>query len=182
TLTVTPGQAIVCVITNTRQSPPGPGSASIRIDKVVTPNPDTDPGRFDLLLNGRVGARGVGNGGTTNALTVTPAAGGTQYRVSERATAGTNTNLRDYDSTIVCRDNGGSGATVAQGTGTSLTLTVTPSQAIVCVITNTRRRQEEADLKIVKTARPRSVLVGEQVTWTVTLTNKGPDTATNIIR
>src|SRR5262249_15031335 len=40
---------------------------------------------------------------------------------------------------------------------------------------------EEADLKVIKTARPRSLLVGQQVTWTVRVTNKGPDTATNVV-
>src|SRR4029450_960529 len=37
------------------------------------------------------------------------------------------------------------------------------------------------DLTIVKAATPASVLVGGQVTWTVVVTNKGPDTATNVV-
>jgi uncharacterized repeat protein (TIGR01451 family) len=171
TLTVKPGQAIVCVITNTRRT------ASIKIDKAVVPA--TDPGRFDLLLDGRALAKGVGNGGTTGVQVVTASAAGTRHTVSERAAAGTSTNLGDYVSAIACRDHDGN--TVKQGEGTSLTLTVKPGQALVCVITNTRRSSGEADLKVVKSASPPSVLVGEQVTWTVTVTNKGPDTATNVV-
>ena len=154
--------------------------ASIRIDKALTP--ETDAGRFDLLLNGAVLAARVGNGGTTNTQNVTATPAGTPYTVAERASTGTT--LTDYATSIVCRDGGGSGAIVAQGTGTSLALLVTTGQAVVCVIANVRGDPPgtgEADLAIVKRASPRSVFVGESVTWTVTVTNKGPDTATNVV-
>jgi uncharacterized repeat protein (TIGR01451 family) len=110
---------------------------------------------------------------------VTASSAGKKHTVSERAATGTK--LGDYDSAIVCRDQGGAGDTVKQGKGTKLTLTVTTGQQIVCVITNTRRGAGEADLKVIKSASPQSVLVGEQVTWTVTVTNKGPATATNVV-
>jgi uncharacterized repeat protein (TIGR01451 family) len=154
--------------------------ASIRIDKAL--DPTNDPGRFDLLLDGRALATAVGDGGTTGTEAVTAAPGGTAHTVSERAAAGTS--LGDYDSTIVCRDNDGKGTVVAQGDGTSLTVTARDGQAIVCVILNTRRPPPgpgQADLQIVKSASPASVLVGDQVTWTVVVTNKGPDTATNVV-
>ena len=93
--------------------------ASIRIDKAL--KPENDAGRFDLLLNGQVLATHVGNGGTTNTLNIAATPTGTQYTVGERASTGTT--LADYATTIVCRANGGSGATVAQGTGTSLPVT-----------------------------------------------------------
>ena len=38
-----------------------------------------------------------------------------------------------------------------------------------------------ADLSIEKTADPTSVLVGEDITWTVTIANAGPDAATNVV-
>jgi uncharacterized repeat protein (TIGR01451 family) len=155
---------------------------SIRIDKAL--DPETDPGRFDLLLDGQPLATGVGQGGTTGTQAVTAAPGGTQHTVGERAASGTS--LADYATTIVCRDNGGGGTVVAQGAGASLAVTVRPGEAIGCVILNNRDEEPppgpgQADLAIVKTASPRSLLVGEQVTWTVTWTNKGPDTATNLV-
>ena len=63
-------------------------------------------------------------------------------------------------------------------------MTVRAGQAIVCVILNMRDELPgpgRADLAIVKSASPRSLFVGEHVTWTVTVTNKGPDTATNVV-
>jgi uncharacterized repeat protein (TIGR01451 family) len=154
--------------------------ASIRIDKVLTPT--TDPGKFDLLLDNDVLAPAVGNGGTTQTQTVTAGPNGTQHTVGERAARGTN--LADYAVAIACRDNGGNGATVAQGESASLPVTVMPGQALVCVISNVRGATPGpgvADLAIVKTARPRTLLVNQQVTWTVTVTNKGTDTATNVV-
>ena len=154
--------------------------ASIRIDKAL--KPENDAGRFDLRLNGAVLATRVGNGGTTDTQNIAATPSGTQYTVSESASTGTT--LADYATTIVCRDNGGSGAIVAQGTGTSLPVTVRTRQAIVCVIANVRGDTPgpgSADLTIVKSASPRSLLVGELVTWTVTATNKGPDTATDVV-
>ena len=71
--------------------------------------PETDAGRFDLLLNGQPRATHVGNGGTTNTLNIAATPAGTPYTVGERASSGTS--LADYVTTIVCRADGGSGAT-----------------------------------------------------------------------
>ena len=149
---------------------------SIRIDKAL--DPIDDPGRFDLLLDGQVRKAGVGNSGTTGTMNVNAG----QHTVSEVAAAGTN--LANYTTSIVCRDNGGSGAEVAQGLGTSLVVPVARGQAIACVILNARQkppRPGQADLKVVKSASPRSLHVGEKVTWTVTVTNIGPDVATHVV-
>jgi uncharacterized repeat protein (TIGR01451 family) len=154
--------------------------ASIRIDKAL--DPKNDAGRFDLLLDGTALATGVGDGGTTGTKAVTAAEGGTPHTVSERAASGTS--LANYDSSIVCRDNDGEGNVVDQGEGTGLTVIVRKGQAIVCVVKNKRREPPgpgQVDLKILKAASPASVLVGGQVTWTVVVTNKGPDTATNVV-
>ena len=77
-----------------------PVRRSIRIDKTLTP--ETDPGRFDLLLNGEPRATRVGNGGTTYTLNIPAVPAGTPYTVGERASTGTS--LADYSTTIVCRD------------------------------------------------------------------------------
>jgi uncharacterized repeat protein (TIGR01451 family) len=153
--------------------------ASIRIDKSLAPS--ADPGRFDLLLDNAVLASGVGDKGSTNTQ---PVNAGQPHTVSERA-AGT-TSLDDYDSSIVCRDNGGSGVIVAEGQGTSLNVTPAPAAAIVCVIANKRKEEpppdtHEIDLEIVKGSSPRSVLVGDRITWTVRVTNKGPAAATHVV-
>ncbi len=108
--------------------------ASIRIDKTLTP--ESDPGRFDLLLNGQVLATHVGNGGSTNARNIRATPAGTPYTVAELASTGTS--LADYATTIACRDNSGSGNVIAQGTAASLPVTVRTGQAIVCVISNVR--------------------------------------------
>ena len=46
------------------------------------------------------------------------------------------TNLGGYVSTIVCRDGGGTGATVASGSGTDLNVLVHENDDIVCTIFN----------------------------------------------
>ena len=147
---------------------------SIRIDKAL--EPVGDPGRFDLLLNDEVRKAGVGNNGTTGTMYVSVG----RHTVGERAATGTNP--ANYTTTIACRDNG---TVVAQGPGTSLAVTVNQGQAIACVVQNVRDKPSpgpgRADLRVVKSASPSSLHVGEKVTWTVTLTNIGPDVATNVV-
>ncbi len=41
--------------------------------------------------------------------------------------------------------------------------------------------EPEADVSVVKTADPTDVLVGENITWTITVENAGPDDATNVV-
>jgi uncharacterized repeat protein (TIGR01451 family) len=149
---------------------------TLRVDKSLDP-PD-DSGRFDLRIDGKTLAQAVGNNGTTGDVAVTTGA----HTVSEVAAG--RTNLSDYATTIVCRDGRGNGATVAQGSGTSLTVTVGKQQAVACVIANSHQQQPPApgvDLAITKTASERSVALGDTVVWTVTVTNKGPGTATNVV-
>ena len=128
---------------------------SIRIDKAL--KPETDAGRFDLLLNGQARATHVGNGGTTNTLNIAATPTGTPYTVGERASTGTS--LADYATTIVCRAERRQRRVVAQGSGTSLAVTIRAGQAIVCVIENVRGDVPGpglADLAIVKSASPRA--------------------------
>ena len=66
-IVLSPGRAKTCAITNTRK--PGTGAdATLTVKSVLSPA--TDPGRFDLRIDGAVRAAGVGNGGTTNAVTL----------------------------------------------------------------------------------------------------------------
>ena len=115
---VTNGAQIACTITNTRRT------GQLRVVKSLAPA--TDPGRFDLRIDGTTYRTDAGNGDSTPAQTVNT---GT-HTVSE--TAGSSTTLSDYDSAIRC-DNG------TQGTGTSLQVTVADGATVTCTITNTRR-------------------------------------------
>jgi hypothetical protein len=119
-VTLISGQSATCTITNTRIPPPPP---RLTITKLC--NPPDDPGRFDLLVNGDPlgGAAGtdVPCGGTTGSIQV-PA--GT-HRVSE--SAGTDTSLGDYTSTI-------NGDCAPDGS-----ITLVAGETATCTITNTRR-------------------------------------------
>ncbi len=124
---------------------------------------------------------GVGNRGTTGTLSVTAG----QHTVGEQAAG--ETNLANYTTTIVCRDNGGSGDDRRKGgrryepgrnseprPGDRLRDPERPRH-------DAPRTRSDADLRVVKSARPTALHVGEQVTWTVTVTNAGPDVATNVV-
>jgi uncharacterized repeat protein (TIGR01451 family) len=149
-----------------------PCPAVLRVDKLL--EPEDDPGQFRLLIDGsaRVGT-------TTGDVEVTPG----QHTVSEVAIPPAS--LADYDSSIVCRTGGGAGDIVAEGEGTSLQVPVLSGEHIVCVIRNSRKggppSERQADLVITKLVSPTLVELGQTVTWTVTLTNKGPDNATNVV-
>jgi hypothetical protein len=113
-------------VTATADSQRCPGS--ITIIKVL--NPSTDPGRFNLEIDGHTagGAAGVGDGGNTG--TVAVRAG--RHRVGESAATGTD--LSDYDTQITCVSGT---TTVAEGNTTSVHVRVGNGEAIVCAITNT---------------------------------------------
>jgi uncharacterized repeat protein (TIGR01451 family) len=113
-------------------------SAHLTVVKSLIPS--TDPGRFDLLVDGVPRIEQVGDGGSTGQLTV----GVGTHTVSEQVTAAeadssTPITLDQYSIGTSCLDQT-TGAVVASGTGpapVSVTLT-SPSQNVVCTITNTR--------------------------------------------
>jgi hypothetical protein len=102
--------------------------ASIAVVKVL--NPASDPGRFNLEIDGAVagGAAAVGDGGTTGTIAVDAG----QHVVGESAVQGTD--LSDYDAQISCASGKD---VVAEGSGPKLTVSVKNAQAVLCTITNT---------------------------------------------
>ena len=110
---------------------------SITIVKIL--NPRSDPGRFDLEIDGVTagGAASVGDGGSTGTIAV----GTGQHTVGESAAK--NTDLSDFDVQVICRDGTG---VVREGSGPRLSVTIRNGQEIVCTITNT--------LKIANTISP----------------------------
>ena len=129
---------IVCTITNTRR----PGELEVVKDL----DPDDDPGLFDLQIDGVTEYADASDADTTGKKTVDP---GT-HAVGE--IAGTGTSLGDYDSSIECKDRGGTGTVVASSSGSGpLDVPVDSNDDIVCTITNTRRPGE---LEVVKDLDP----------------------------
>lgn len=85
-----PGSHMTCSITNARK--PGTG-ADATLTVTTSVSPATDPGRFDLSIDGTVRATNVGNGGASGPVVVMEGA----HSVSE---AGHGTNLSNYIRTI----------------------------------------------------------------------------------
>ena len=107
------------------------------IEVVKSLNPTTDPGLFNLQIDGVTKAPNVGNGGTTGKVTVgagTNVNPGATHTVGE--TAGTNTTLANYTSSISCVKRGTT-TVVASGPGAGpLNVPVMPDDDILCTITN----------------------------------------------
>jgi hypothetical protein len=110
-----------CYVTNTRDT------GTIKVTKKLLPA--TDGGKFNLLIDGQAKATNVGDGGTTGTQTVLP---GT-HTVAE--TAGTATDLSNYDSSTSCVDK----AHTAKPADTDGSLAVAKGDQWDCVITNTRK-------------------------------------------
>src|SRR5262249_46243205 len=110
---------------------------SISIVKIL--NPKTDPGLFNLEIDGKTagGAAAVGDGGNTGTIAVDSG----EHTVGESAVPPTD--LSDYEVQITCS----AGQTViAEGSEPKLSLTVKRAQAVLCTITNT--------LKVANTISP----------------------------
>jgi hypothetical protein len=172
----------------------------IELRKVVAPA--NDPGVFNLLLNGHVLATG-GNGTVAGPYT----AGVGEGTVSE--TAGPGTNLADYNSSVSCTRNGVVEVSiegtkvdgeVASGdfvvctfTNTRITTPPTPvppdpPQPAPPITppdpppgsTTPPQPGPQVDLAIEKSARPTTVLLGQKITWTVTVTNASSVAAADV--
>jgi hypothetical protein len=114
-------EQIKCEVTNTRDT------GTIKVTKALVPAADS--GRFNLLVDGQAKATNVGDGGTTGVQTVTT---GT-HTVAE--SAGTATDLANYDSTTSCVDK----AHAATPADTDGSVAVAKGDQWECVITNTRK-------------------------------------------
>jgi uncharacterized repeat protein (TIGR01451 family) len=114
-----------------------PFDGTIEVIKELVP--DTDPGAFNLQIDGETEFTDAGDGDSTGAVKVSagfsddPAPIGDTHNVGE--IAGTDTDLADYDTEIFCEDDDGHTAS-ALNAG-PLDIFVEPDDAWVCTITNT---------------------------------------------
>jgi Ca2+-binding RTX toxin-like protein len=122
---VADGENVVCTITNTRET------GSITVTKSL--NPTHDPGRFNLQIDGTTQAAEAGDGGTTGAIQVNTG----NHTVGE--TAGSVTDLADYQKSIDCGDGG---EATTGDSGGPLTVNVSDGEDVVCTITNVRETIE----------------------------------------
>ena len=115
-ITLTANQSATCTITNTRKPPPA--TATLTVAKACLPT--TDPGRFNLLVDGKTALAGAACGSSAQ-VTVTTG----RHAVSE--TSGSGTNLFNY------------AAAVGGGCDPTGSITLTANQSATCTITNTRK-------------------------------------------
>ena len=121
-----------------------------KLEIVKSLSPSSDPGLFNLQIDGSTLVSDVGNTGTTGSQVVLASAGsGTAHTFGE--TAGTGTSLSNYTPSVSC---------VLRGTATSVSTTgtnpwsinVVKDKDIVCTITNTRINN--GSITIIKDAVP----------------------------
>ena len=160
-------------------------TATVEVRKVVVPA--SDPGVFELRINGRRLATG-GNGTTTGPVVV----GVGEGTASETAAPGTN--LADYESSVQCTRNG---APAVSAAGTKVDVAVARGDVVVCTFTNLRiaapqppqpptpgpeppSPTPQLDLAIVKVGSPTVVSVGQRITWTMTVTNRSSVAAADV--
>jgi len=103
--------------------------ATITVVKRLVPS--TDPGTFDLKIDGKVKATAVGDGGTTDSVTVDAGS----HMVSEAGADGTQ--LRDYETSIRCTV----GTSEISREGTSIDVAVARGGSATCLITNQAEEQ-----------------------------------------
>jgi hypothetical protein len=118
------GQSVLCTITNTR------GAGTLTVVKALEPS--SDPGRFDLQIDGVTKRAGAGNGDGTGPIAVTAGI----RTVGEAAVAPTN--AARYTTGVECRNGGGTVVAAGSTTG-PLDVPVASGAAITCTIRNVIR-------------------------------------------
>ncbi len=131
-----PGDNVLCTITNTHKIG--------RLEVVKNLLPATDPGSFDLTIDGNILATG-GDGATTGEQSVLVGS----HLIGEM---GNLTNLSDYTVSVSCKDNDGAGSevTATPNGAYGWDVTVNEGDDIVCTITNERN----GTINIVKAGTP----------------------------
>lgn len=125
TVRVSVGENVECTFVHK----PKPGKIVVRKNLV----PATDPGRFDLKVDGVTKLAGAGDGATTTPVQVTP---GT-HTVSEAGPA-----LDGYVRSTACTKPGPYGdVEVARGAGGPIDVPVAAGKTVTCTITNVRKAQ-----------------------------------------
>ncbi|HAI95510.1 TPA: hypothetical protein DHW62_01320 [candidate division WWE3 bacterium] len=115
-----------CIVASTANQ-----TGLLEVRKILVPS--TDSGLFNLQIDGTTYATNVGNAGTTGEKIVDAE----NHTVGE--IAGSGTNLANYTSEIVCKNNNGAGSIVASSTTSGpLTVSVANNADVVCTITNSQ--------------------------------------------
>ena len=136
TVALPPGAAVTCTFLNTRNS------GALEVRKALSPT--NDPGKFNLEIVDVASAANQGDNGTTGEKIVPTGS----YTVRE--TAGSGTQLQDYNSAIACRAGNGAGAVVASAADTTVDVSVTAGSDIVCALSNTRKTGGVTFVKVVQ--------------------------------
>ncbi len=169
------GEALTCTFSNSK-------APRLRLQKQLPLGRFTSTDQFTL----NIGSSAVTTTGTTNAptetATVDPAAIGTSYTFAEAAAAGAD--LANYAVTYACSNALGGGQAPSGSVG-SFSLTPVAGDDLLCTFVNTRN--PIADLSITKTNTPGSgpsdlandsLSRGASTTYTIVVTNNGPDGVT----
>jgi uncharacterized repeat protein (TIGR01451 family) len=146
------GETRNCTITNTKRG-------TIKVKKVTNPSPD--PTNTSFTFTGDA-AGSIKNGQTITVSNLVP---GT-YTSTETVPG-------SWELTSISCDDGNSSGDL---TAKKATFNLDPGETVTCTFTNTRK---QADLALTKDDSPDPVIAGQNITYTVTVTNNGPDSATN---
>ncbi len=115
----------------------------------------------------------TGSGTTaTGSVTVNPATIGSAYTLSETAAGGAS--LTNYITAYSCTNTLAGGQTPS-GNGTSFSVTPVVGDNLTCTLANTRN--PKVDLSITKSNGTTSVVSGTTTTYTIVVSNGGPDAA-----
>ena len=175
--------SFTCTFTNSRLP-------ILRLQKALPNGRFVAGDQFTLSIAGTGGpasATTTGAGNTaTGVATLNPGALGAVYTFSEAGASGAN--LANYATTYACTNALGGGQTPS-GSGTTFNVTAVVGDDLTCTFTNTRNAA--ADLRLTKTNTTGvngevdqvadTVVSGTPTTYTITVTNLGPDAANGAV-
>jgi hypothetical protein len=130
--------SVQCTITNVKPSL----FEVAHLEVVKRLRPAGDPGRFDLLIDGKAFAIAAGSGGTTEPVALVP---GLTYKVSEDITGADAhaLSLADYSISTRCVNHGTPFATSGTGSKSDrVSVHLRAGDNVVCTITNERKSPE----------------------------------------
>ncbi len=178
TITTTINQRVDVLVTKTDSPDPVTAGSNLTYTIVVTNNGPSDAQGLSFSDAIPVNTTFVSLNSPAGWTSITPAVGGTGTITSTRSTLAAGTGAQTF--TLVVKANASTAAGSTITNTANITTTTTDTNAVNNTATATSTVNTSADLSVTKSGTPSTVVAGQNLTYTIVVTNNGVSDAQGV--